>query len=120
MALPELVAQNNFETTWSAASFLITAHKATTQNRFDAEDIKKLATYFFCADAFSPPFADEREQSIAVDRHAREAAVLVPEIEKIWIAKGCEFFRSSLGEVNSTEGHELLRHCEQIGRASCR
>src|SRR5436190_8306897 len=110
MALPELVTQNDLETTRPAASFLISPYKAPTENWLDLEHVKKLSANFLSADTSSSLVVDKREQAIAIDRHARKAPVLIPEIEKIWVAKGGEFWcQPSFGEVNSTEGHKLLR-----------
>ena len=109
MALPKSVTQDNFETAGAAARLLIRARESAAQHRLDAEHVEEFPAHFFSANALRFLFVHQREAAVAINRHARKAAVLIAKIEEIRKAQRIESGRrDGLGQIDAADGHEFL------------
>src|ERR1051326_4020104 len=87
MFFPEVVADNDLKTARSAAALFIVADKSAADLWLDAEHIEKLRADFCAINAGRAFFTRERKRAIAINRAARQSAILVTEIEEVRIGK---------------------------------
>ena len=84
---PKLVAKNDFETARSPAGLFVFPDKGATEDRLDAENIKKLATDLQSLHVLRALVVNEGGVAAMIDRHVGKGAVLVSQIEEVRIGK---------------------------------
>src|ERR1700686_5529741 len=110
MLLPEIMADDDFETTGSAAALFIIACETAAHLWLDSEHVQKLRAYFYAAQTGRSLLAGERKGAIAIDRAARERAVLISEVEEIRIRQRVQLrLRSLLARIGHADSDELVR-----------
>ena len=110
MALPKRVTENHLEAAGTAAGLLIRAGETAAQRGSDPEHVEEFPAHFLSAHALRFLFVNQRETAVAINRHARKAAVLFAEIEEIRIAHRGELGRrSGFVEIDAADGDEFVR-----------
>ena len=110
MALPKSVAQNNFESAWSAACLLIRTGKTAAPHWPDPEHVEKFAACRDSRNALRLLFVDERQSAIPIRRHPRETSILFTEIEEVRVTHGTKSGRRrGFVEIDPADGHQLVR-----------
>ena len=113
MALPESVTQDNFETAGPATRLLIRTRETAAKDRLDAEHVEEFPAHLLSTHALRSLFVDQRDGAVAINRHARKAAVLFPKIGEVRKAQRVEPGRRyGLGQIDAADGDEFLRRRE--------
>ena len=88
MLLPKVVAQNDFESARAAAGLFVGADKSRPISGLMPRTSKNSALHFTSIETLRAVLAGERDQLlVAINRDARESAILFPEIEVVGIGK---------------------------------